>query len=142
MTPGGFKKLIAWRLSRELKLEVMAFTSVLPASKDFKFCDQIRDSSRGAPRTIAEGYGRGRPIEFARYLEFALASLQETINHLIDAHESGYITASLFTRLNNLAGAAFRATEHLRFKQLEFAGLRNVRQQPQGFDVVVPDKPD
>jgi len=77
-----FRDLVAWQLSYELKCEVFAFTASGPASKDFKYRDQIRDASASAPRNIAEGFGRFRPREFARYLEYARASLMETQNHL------------------------------------------------------------
>src|SRR5437870_10265414 len=101
-----FKDLVCWQLSYQLKREVFAFTANGPASRDFKYCDQIRDSSSSAPRNIAEGFGRYRPAEFARFLEFARASLSKTMNHLIDGHDSGYLPASEFFRLSNLARAA------------------------------------
>jgi len=87
-----YQDLDCWQLSNDLKLRVYAFIATLPASRDLEFCDQIRRSARGAPRTIAEGFGRFRPKEFARYLEFARASLIETQNHLGDARDSKYIT--------------------------------------------------
>jgi len=66
-----FRDLVCWQLSYELKCEVFAFTAIGPASRDFKYRDQIRDSSAAAPRNITEGFGRYRPREFARFLEFA-----------------------------------------------------------------------
>jgi 23S rRNA-intervening sequence protein len=62
-----YLELDCWQLSNELKLRVYAFIANPPASRDFEFRDQIRRSARGAPRTIAEGFGRFRPKEFARY---------------------------------------------------------------------------
>jgi four helix bundle protein len=59
----------------ESKFEVFAFTATAPASRDFKYCDQIRSSSSSAPANIAQGFGRFRPREFARFLEIARASL-------------------------------------------------------------------
>lgn len=88
-----YQDLVCWQLSNDLKRRVYAFTAKMPASKDFEFCKQIRGSARGAPRTIAEGFGRFRPADFARYLEFARASLIETQNHLGDALDWRYITA-------------------------------------------------
>ena len=82
-----YQDLDCWQLSNDLKLRVYAFIAKPPASKDLEFSDQIRRSARGAPRTIAEGFGRFRPKEFARYLEFARASLIETQNHLGDARD-------------------------------------------------------
>ena len=108
-----FRDLVCWQLSYELKCEVFAFTAIGPASRDFKYRDQIRDSSAAAPRNIAEGFGRYRPREFARFLEFARASLMETQSSLIDGRDSGYLSPTLYSRLANLARAALKATTNL-----------------------------
>ena len=98
-----FKDLVCWRLSYQLKREVFAFTANGPAARDFKYRDQIRDSSSSAPRNIAEGFGRFRPAPFAQFLSFARASLMETRNHLIDGRDSGYLSERECSRLSNLA---------------------------------------
>ena len=108
-----YQDLDCWQLSNDLKLRVYAFIAKPPASKDFEFCDQIRRSARGAPRTISEGFGRFRPKEFARYLEFARASLIETQNHLGDALDSRYITVGEHADLFKLADRAIGATTRL-----------------------------
>lgn len=64
-----FRDLVCWQLSHELQCEVFAFTAAGPASRDFKYRDQIRDSSAATPRDIAEGFGR-----------FAGAALKATTN--------------------------------------------------------------
>jgi four helix bundle protein len=79
-------------------------------SKDFKYRDQIRDSSASAPRNIAEGFGRFGARDSARFYEIARASLMETRNHLFDGRDRGYLADNLYFRLNNLARAASKAT--------------------------------
>ena len=108
-----FRELVCWRLSYELKCEVLAFIESGPASKDFKYRDQIKDSSSSAPSNLAEGFGRVRPGEFARYLEIARASLIETRNHLLDARDRGSLADPLYSRLQNLARAALKSTTNL-----------------------------
>ena len=54
----NFRDLVAWQLCHTLKCEVFEFTEIGPASRDFKYRDQIRDSSASAPRNIAEGFKR------------------------------------------------------------------------------------
>jgi four helix bundle protein len=108
-----YQDLDCWQLSNDLKQRVYAFIAKPPASKDFEFCDQIRRSARGAPRTIAEGFGRFRPKEFARYLEFARASLMEPQNHLGDALDSKYITADEHAALFELSDRAIGASTRL-----------------------------
>jgi 23S rRNA-intervening sequence protein len=62
---------------------------------------------------IAEGFGRFRPLQFAHFLGIAKASSAETQNHLIDARKRRYIDGALFSRLQNPAKAAERATTNL-----------------------------
>ena len=113
MVARHYRELVCWQLSNDLKRRVYAFIAKPPASRDFEFCKQIRGSARGAPRTISEGFGRFRPPEFARYLEFARASLIETQNHLDDALDSEYLTAELHGELFKLADRAIGATTRL-----------------------------
>jgi four helix bundle protein len=113
MAVRNFKDLVCWQLSDELKCEVVAFTAIGAAARDFKYRDQIRDSASAVPRDIAEGFGRFRPREFARFLEFARGSLMETQSSLIDGRSRGYLSDALYSRLNNLARAALKATTNL-----------------------------
>jgi len=126
-----FRDLVCWQLSYELKCEVFAFTDKGSVSKDFKYCDQIRDSSASAPRNVAEGFGRFTPGEFAQYLKWARASLMETQNHLIDGRDRGYLEPNGYTRLMNLARAALKTTTNLMLeKQRQTAAKRAQRPAP------------
>jgi four helix bundle protein len=114
-----------------LKCEVFDFTGSGPASQDFKYRDQIRDSSASAPSNIAEGFGRFTPGEFAQYLKWARASLMETKNHLIDGHDRRYLSDRLFSRLYHLSAAALRTTTALmREKQRQAIEARRRRCTP------------
>ena len=53
-----FEDLDVWQLAHWLEEEVFAFTTKAPAAHDYRYCDQIRESVRSAPRNIAEGFGR------------------------------------------------------------------------------------
>jgi four helix bundle protein len=124
-----FKELICWRLSHELKCEIFEWTRSGSVSRDFKFRDQIVDSSASAPRNIAEGFGRYHPREFAGFLRYARASLMETLNHLIDGKERGYIADPLYSRLYNLARAARRLTTRLMLAKLRQATSERERRR-------------
>src|SRR5262245_28048736 len=120
-----FRDLVCWQLSYELKCEGVAFTAREPACRDFKYCDQIRDSSASAPRNIAEGFGRFTPGEFAQYLRWARASLMETQNNLVDGKDRGYLEPAEYSRLMNLTRAALDATTNLMLeKQRRAAEIR------------------
>jgi len=125
-----FRDLVCWQLSYELKCEVFAFTAIGPASRDFKYRDQIRDSSAAAPRNITEGFGRYRPREFARFLEFARASLMETQSSLIDGRDNGYLSPTLYSRLANLARAALKVTTNLMLSKQQQANAGGRKRSP------------
>ena len=98
--------------------------------RDFKYRDQIRDSGAAAPRNIAEGFGRYRPREFARFLEFARGSLMESLSSLIDGRDSGYLSLTLYSRLANLARAALRATTNLMLSKQQQANAGSPKPRP------------
>jgi four helix bundle protein len=111
-----YQDLVVWQLSYELQREVFAITAIGAVARDFKFRDQIRDSSASATRNIAEGFGRFRPAEFARFLDIARGSLTETHHHLRDGHDRGYFTDFDHSRLSLLAGrAAIAVTRLIRY---------------------------
>src|SRR4051812_33202929 len=125
-----FKDLVCWQLSYELKCQVFDFTATGAAWNDFKYRDQIRDSSASAHRNISEGFGRFRPREFARFLEFARASLMETESSLIDGRDRQYITAAQSSRMINLCQAALRTTTSLMLQKRRQGGLRTSDSSP------------
>ena len=113
MTAHRYEDLVCWQLAHELKLKVYAFTASEPASNDFKFCAQIRESARSGPANICEGFGRFRPAEFARFLDYARASLIETQNHLKDGRDLRYLADTSCQDICGLADRAIGATTNL-----------------------------
>jgi len=100
-----YQDLVAWQLARELERGVVAFTATSPASKDFDYCHQIRNSSlqdRGIwLKGLAVLPGRIRALT-----RNALGSLRETQDHLGAGLERGYLSESLHTELFTLADRA------------------------------------
>jgi four helix bundle protein len=110
-----FEDLVVWQLADGIKNEVYEITARRPAAGDIKFCDQIRESARSAPRNIAEGFGRGRycPREFGQFLRIALASLHETKNHLHDGRDRRYLSDSDHERIVRMTLRAIKAGNRL-----------------------------
>ena len=108
-----FEDLIVWQLAHQLQQEVFAFTAKLPASKDYKYCDQIREPSRSASWNTSEGFGRYYPKEFRYFLRIAAASLHEVKNQLQDGRDHGYLTDEEHVRLRRLALRAIKANVRL-----------------------------
>jgi four helix bundle protein len=99
MGVNDFRDLVVWQLADELRREIVAFTEHGPASRDFKYRDQIRDAIASVCRNTSEGFDRFRPAEFARFLEFARGSLGEVQDCLIDGHGRHYIEGERFDRM-------------------------------------------
>ena len=105
-----YQDLDCWQLALQVKREVYAILARPEVAKDSEFCDQARDSARSAPRNIAEGFGRFRPAENARFCEYAKGSLMETDNHMLDAFDLLYITKDELKQLSQLINRAIGAT--------------------------------
>ena len=89
----SYKNLDIWKLSRELVIEIHKMTlEKLPKFEVYEGASQIRRSIKSVRSNIVEGYGRRRyKQDFIRFLTYALASCDETADHL----ESLYETCSL-----------------------------------------------
>jgi len=93
----GFEDLELWKKVREFKNEVYNETKIFPPEEKFRLTDQVIRSSRAINALIAEGHGRFTYSDQIHFCVQARGSLSETINHLIDALDRGYITGQ---RLN------------------------------------------
>jgi four helix bundle protein len=60
------------------------------ASKNLKYREQLEGASSDIEGTMSEGFGRGRPKEFALYLRYSLGSLNEAKTRLQDGIDRGY----------------------------------------------------
>ena len=102
--------IVAWQLASELKKWVFKIIARPSVARHFKFCDQIRDSSRSGPANISEGFWRYRPRDNARFVRIALGSLGETANHLNDAFAEKYIEEEEYKNVTKLARRALATT--------------------------------
>ena len=88
----GFERLELWKKVREFKNEVCRETKMLPAEEKYRLADQLIRSSRAINALLAEGHGRFTYSDQLHFCIQARGSLSETINHLIDAFDEGYIS--------------------------------------------------
>jgi len=89
----SYKKLEIWQLSREVVIDIHKMTLTnLPKFEMYEEGGQIRRSSKSVKSTVVEGYGRRRyQQEYIRFLTYAIASNDETLDHL----ETLFETSSL-----------------------------------------------
>ena len=88
----SFTELEVWKKARELKKEIEQLAKTFLPEEKYRLEDQIIRSARSINANIAEGHGR---FTFKDHLHFriqARGSLSETVNHLMDAFDSGYIS--------------------------------------------------
>jgi len=88
----GFEELELWKKAREFKNEVCKEARKFPPEEKFRLTDQLVRSSRSINDLVTEGHGRFTYPDQIHYCIQARGSLTETINHLIDAFDDGYIT--------------------------------------------------
>jgi four helix bundle protein len=116
MGVNDFRDLAAWQLVNQLRAEIIAFTAKEPCCRDFKFCNQVQDAISSACRNTSEGWGRFRPGENARFLEFAHGSICEVQDSLVEAKQKRYIGEPLFDRLWTLSSRALGAnTNYMKY---------------------------
>lgn len=86
----SYKNLEIWKLSRRLSVDIHKMSLDLPKFELYETGSQIRRSSKSVRSNIVEGYGRKRyKSDYIRFLTFALASNDETTDHLETLYETG-----------------------------------------------------
>ena len=107
----SYKTLEMWQLARDLSVEIHRMTlESLPKLEMYEEAAQSRRSAKSIRSNIVEGYGRRRyKLEFIRFLTYAHASCDETIDHLETLRETGSLTNDalyerIHQKLNQLGG--------------------------------------
>ena len=99
----SYKKLDIWKQSRELVIDIHKMSLKLPKFELYETGSQIRRSMKAVKANIVEGYGRRYyKNDFIRFIIYALASTDETIDHLETLHETGSLKDNkVFENLND-----------------------------------------
>ena len=86
----SYRKLEIWQLAKELSVEIHRMTlKLLPKFEMYEEGSQIRRSIKSVRSNIVEGYGRRRyKNEYIKFLTYAHASCDETIDHLDTLYET------------------------------------------------------
>jgi four helix bundle protein len=114
MVVDKFEDLDAWQVADELRIEVYALTATGRASEDFKFCNQIRDAASSATRNISEGFGRYYPEEFARFMDFSIASVREIQDCLRDGVLRKHFTTDEVRKAESLTVRSLQVSKGLK----------------------------
>lgn len=80
-------------MAKDLSIDIHKMTLTLPKFEQFEEASQIRKSSKNVRSTIVEGYGRRYyKADYIKYIIYALASNDETIDHLEMLYETNSLT--------------------------------------------------
>ncbi|MDP1587832.1 MAG: four helix bundle protein [Prosthecobacter sp.] len=87
----SYQKLEIWQLAQKATIEIHTMTlTKLPKFEMYEEGSQIRRSCKSVRSNIVEGYGRREyKQDFVLRLTYALASNDETIDHLDTLRETG-----------------------------------------------------
>lgn len=83
--------LQAWKVARDLRIDIAKVAKAFPPDEKYRLYDQIVRSSRSVVANISEGFGRFHYKESIQYYRQARGSLIETIEHLVCAYDENYI---------------------------------------------------
>ena len=90
----SYKNLEIWQEARKIAIDIHEMTlKKLPKFEMYEEGSQIRKSCKSVKSTIVEGYGRRKyQKDYIRFLTYAIASNDETIDHLENLYETGSLT--------------------------------------------------
>lgn len=88
----NFTALEVWKKMRLVKIAIEKTVKTFPREENFRLSDQLIRSARSVNSNIAEGHGRYTFPDQIHFCIIARGSLSETLNHLIDAFDCGYLT--------------------------------------------------
>jgi four helix bundle protein len=100
----SYRDLEIWKLACEMSVEIHRMTlNKLPKFEMYEEGSQIRRSSKSIRSNIVEGYCRRRyKQDYIRFLSYAEASCDETIDHLETLFETGSLAdKELYEKLHN-----------------------------------------
>ena len=72
-----FRSLKVWERGHKLTLSIYKITAEFPREEIYGLTSQIRRACASIPTNIAEGCGRSRDTELARFIEIAIGSTSE-----------------------------------------------------------------
>lgn len=80
----SYRDLEIYKIAFNLSIRIHKESLKLPNFELFEQGSQIRRSSKSVKDTISEGFGRRRyKAEYIKFLTYAIASCDETTNHLL-----------------------------------------------------------
>ena len=87
----NFKSLVVWQDAHTFTLDIYRISKTFPKEEIYGLTSQLRRASASIPANIAEGCAKSSKLDFARILEIALGSANETDYFMLLAKDLGYL---------------------------------------------------
>jgi four helix bundle protein len=91
-TLNSFEQLECWKKATALRKKIRGCYITFPPEEKYMLVDQLKRAARSVTANIAEGFGRYHYLDNSKSCRISRGSLTEILDHLIVAHEEGYIT--------------------------------------------------
>jgi four helix bundle protein len=106
-------EFIVWQRANDVRCLVRGLTTRSGFGGHWWLRTQLRRAANTSCTSIAEGFGKFYPLEFARYLQISKGSLKEIIDHLPDVIGLGLASADEATEIRRLAKRGYKAAARL-----------------------------
>ncbi len=107
------EELECWQLANELRTEVVAICSQDKVARHFRFCDGFTEAAGSVCHNIREGFVRYESGPLVQFFTYALASLEEVADYLVECRTRKFIDEACHVRLRDLS-------EHTRATTINF----------------------
>jgi four helix bundle protein len=94
-----YKKLLVWRKAHEFTLAVYQQTMSFPDREQYGITNQIRRAAYSIPSNIEEGCGKSTNADFAKFLNIALGSANESEYFLLLSKDLGFLEKEVHLKL-------------------------------------------
>jgi four helix bundle protein len=96
-----YQKLIVWKEAHQFCLLVYECTNVFPPEEKYGLVSQMRRAAYDIPMDIAEGNGRRSKKEKVRFIDIAMASLDELHYQCVLASDLQWLNSEIVDTLNS-----------------------------------------
>jgi four helix bundle protein len=120
-----FEDLEIWQTARRLSLKVFHLTEAGPASRDYKFKEQLRASAGSVMDNIAEGFERSSQFEFVNFLSISKGPSGETRSQLYRGIDQQYFPEETLDLIREYAELASNISGFIKYlNQSEVKGQK------------------
>ena len=106
-------ELECWQLADQLRTEVVAICSQDKVARHLRFCDGFTEAAGSVCHNIREGFVRYDSGPLVQFFTYALASLEEVADYLVECRTRKFIDEACYVRAHDLS-------EHTRATTINF----------------------